>query len=128
MKVLMLEEEDMSVVRGWETRRDIPEVEGWYSQTAFWVPDVLAAWMYSTDSAIALIDNVIANPDTTSKQRKEAMHLVSTAIADHARSLGYKWLRGLTAYETVAANGREAGYRVSQPTYMTMILDLTGNN
>lgn len=117
--------DDLGQIAQWASQRGLmADPDGWLPPTGYWVPGVLAAWMYRTDAQVALIDNVIANPMTEAEERRLAMHAVSEAIADQARREGFRWLRGLTAYGSVAKNGAEAGYLVSEPKYMTMMLVL----
>ncbi len=120
-----IQAEDLAQIDGWSRQRGVMEdPDGWRPQLGYWVPGVLAAWLYRTDSKVALIDGVIANPDTSADQRRLAMRAVSDAIASKARSEGFRWLKGLTRFSTVAENGRDAGYFVSPSLYSTMLLVL----
>jgi hypothetical protein len=125
LKAVEITEQDLPRIRGWWSDHGADVYpEGWDPPTGYWVPGVLAAFLYRTDSKVALIDGVVSNKASTAEQRRQAMFLVGGAIAARAKSEGFKWLRGLTRYPTVAENSRQAGYRVSEPTYMTMLLEL----
>lgn len=101
-----------------------PFPKGWLPPTGYWVPGVLAAFLYRTDSRVAYIECVISNPDTSKEERKSAMLAVGEAIAEHARGDGFLWLFGLTEYPTVADNARLKGYVVSEPKHSTLVLNL----
>lgn len=70
-------------------------------EVGYWVPGILSAWLYRTDSKIAFMEEMASDPDATKEQRHEASLLVQDAIAEHARSVGYRYLLGFTSHQTL---------------------------
>lgn len=122
MDPIRVREEDIAVLDDWCRRRGMsPFPPGWLPPTGFWVPGILAAFVYRTDSALAYIECVISNPDTTPGDRQRALFAVNERIEAEARSWGARYLIGLTSIDSVARAGIARGYHVSAPRYAQMI-------
>lgn len=129
MHVLPVTDADLATLNAWcRDHGKSPFPEGWLPPTGFWVPGVLAAFLFRTDSRVAYIECVISNPNTTKEQRREAMLAVADRIAEQATAEGFLYLLGLTAIESVAEAGRLRGYVISQPKYATMVKRLRKEN
>jgi hypothetical protein len=56
-----------------------------------------AAWVYTTNSSIYILDWWVGNPDADHEKRKEGMELIADASAEFAKECGAKTLLTMTS-------------------------------
>lgn len=125
MEVVRVKDSDIQEISCWRAARGkVPFEDGWLPETGFMVPNILAAFVYKTDSKLAFFEGVIASPDTTHEERQEALGLVGDAIISWARENGFKYLQGSTAIASVARVSASRGFRVTENKYALLILEI----
>lgn len=108
---------------------DYERLAGWFSgwqcapphidtlpATGFIVGDVMAGWIYLTNSRMALIENVVSNPSSTREERESSFPLLIGALLVVARDAGYDHIRSTTTSPMVMDIGVRFGAGVSQKT------------
>src|SRR5258705_9376147 len=70
-------------------------------KVGFVVPGVAMGFLYQTDSAVAHIEGLVANPKVSGEDRLRAIDEVVHAIIGEARKLGFKVLQGTTSLRAV---------------------------
>jgi len=107
---------DLPEVNSWYRARNLPEVPAEaLSLTGFIEPGVAAGWMYSTDSAIALCESYISNPEAAPVLRHHAMDEITAAIIEEAKTHGFKWVIAYSTATDLNARGTEKhGFVVSK--------------
>ena len=116
MHVVRIQPNDIDTLSGWwRARAGHGFPPGWLPETGFWVPGILGAFLYRTDSKVAYIECVISNPDSKKSERYQALAAVGKAIAEEAKEQGFHYLIGLTSLPSVAECGsKEDGYIISE--------------
>lgn len=119
MEVLPLEHEsDFKTVLGWFAGYDIPGVEGWLSDTGFWVPGICAGWLYLTNSKRAYLEDFVTNKAVDRDTRYAAMFRLEAHIARVAKeTYGAAYLAGMTRFPRLRDGLRQAGYHISEPHF-----------
>lgn len=109
----------LEMVEGWCKQHDMPGFpKGWLPTYGACVDGVACAWLYVTDSDLAIIENVITNPDTTHEKRVEAVGLITEEIARVAReNCKCKWLVGASKYESILRGAIEHGFVVTEQVH-----------
>lgn len=81
-EVRKLSGEDLPEVYAWWRAQKWPPVSADHlSENGFIIPGYTAGWIYSTDSAIAWMEFIVANPNTGPEERAQALDaLISTMI------------------------------------------------
>ncbi len=126
-RVVSVRDEDLAEISTWSTKRGLPDWPGreWLSDLGFWVPGAAAAWLVTTNSPRAFIEDTIANPSVPDRERGEALFAVERVIAQEARRLGFRYLLGVTKIQSVRDRVRIAGYHVTEAIYSLHSKDLT---
>lgn len=73
-------------------------------------PGIAVGFLYQTDSAFAVLDTFIANPQTTAEQRSEALAAITSELINKAKMLGFKFLKAETKATTIEALARRHGF------------------
>ncbi len=76
-----------------------------FSDTGFVVEGVAAAWLYTTNSRMAFLENLVANPDVDVETRSKGIDLVVAAVIAEAKRQGFITLSSTT---TIAAVSKRA--------------------
>lgn len=128
MQIKRINDQDLPILNSWCREWGMsPFPEGWLPPTGFWVPGVLAAFLYKTDSKLAYIECVISNPGVGKEERREALFAVNEAIEDEAKASGFQYLMGLSANKSITEAGNMKNYKLSEYKYATMVKKLEGN-
>lgn len=91
--------------------------EGWnrdyeadqFPKTGFIVDGLAAYFLYSTDSSVCFLENLISNKSADQNQRREAVDLVTKAIIKEAQDLGFKVAYATTGIPLVVVRAMMAG-------------------
>ena len=89
-------------------------------KVGFAVPGVAMGFLYQTDSKVALIEALVANPDVPAAERTGAIDEVVLAIIAEARALGFKVLHGQTEFKVIVDRAKRLGF-VHDPTVMSTV-------
>jgi hypothetical protein len=71
----------------------------------------LEAWIYRTDSTVAMIDWVISNPFTLPSERRMSLKKLAGVLVDTAVALGYPDVIFTTTHENIKKIGVDMGFR-----------------
>ena len=93
-----------------------PPVEA-LPQSGFIVPDAAAGFLYRTDSCLAVVEGLIANPQLSGALRSQAIDLVTAALIDEAKRLGFKNLTASTTSSAVVTRAQSFGFSVLPGLY-----------
>jgi hypothetical protein len=120
-------------IRKYEHDRDYEDVKSWFTHlkkrvkgcptkdmlsldgyiTEYYNQKVCAGWLYTTNSNIAMIEFVIANPDVKTDIRKESLKKLLTHLEALAKTKGYEILLIITSNKgysrTLSSYGFERG-------------------
>lgn len=70
----------------------------------------VAAWLYVTNSGIAMIENVIADPKSIPSLRRTSLDKLIGFLVDTAVSLGYTTIIGVTKHPQILKVGKKFGF------------------
>ena len=93
-------------------------------QTGFVVEGVAMGFMYKTDSKMAMIENLSANPTLPRETVTKALDLVVTAIADEGRRLGFEVLVGYTNVRAIVDRALRHGFTTDDEKFQVVTLVL----
>ncbi len=121
-------------VERYEEAKHYADFKRWYQQRAggavgpeflpkvgFVVPGVAMGFLYQTDSKLALIEALVANPEVSAVERGLAIDDVVLAIVTEAKALGFKALNGQTDLPVVVERAKRHGF-VHDPTPYTTVM------
>lgn len=72
-----------------------------------------AGFLYRTDSSLALLEWIIADPSLPAEARGEAVNAVLTTLIEAARSQGYAALFHMTSHKRLISRLQEHGFNVT---------------
>ena len=89
-------------------------------QSGFVVEGVAMGFMYRTDSKMALIENLSANPMIPRQTATRGLDAVVTAIAEEGRALGFEVLIGYTNVEAVIQRALRHGFTTDDEKFQVV--------
>ena len=95
-----------------------------FPKTGVIIHGIAAYFLYSTDSSICWLENLISNPDADGFMKARALDMLVDAILDEAVRLGFKVAYATTDVVSVAKRAKANGAAVV-PAQMLLIKDLT---
>ncbi len=111
MEARRFEQKDYDTVESWFSTRGIfPAQYHALPEIGFIVENIACGFLYKTDSSVALIENLIANPEESRENRDEALDIVVSSILDEAKKLGYRSITGITRLEPVLKRAFKHGF------------------
>ena len=93
-----------------ERGKTIPD-ESLFPRTGFIIDGIAAGFIYFTDSAVAIIDCYISNPNTESKTRSNALNAITDALITCAKFNRCKLIKCDTKIEAVKRRALEFGFK-----------------
>jgi hypothetical protein len=109
------EREDLFAINAWYKARGLPGVTlDTLPIIGQIVPNVAAGFLYLTDSSIALIEGVIANPDVIPEVRDIALDMIDLAITEDARRMGATHLIAVCVSPRLLKRSEHLGYTVGK--------------
>jgi hypothetical protein len=106
------------VERWWRLHGVAPVEPGFLSDEGFIVPGIAAGWLYLTNSKMALIENLTANPEVDEATRSEAIDRVVRRIVDEAQDFGAKVICGFTQIPAVIGRAERLGFQKNKGVYV----------
>lgn len=127
MKVEPVTVDDLPEIALWHARRGMDEgwPREWLSDLGFQVRGVAAGWLITTNTARAMIEDFVSNPDAPKAERRAAIEVVESRIIEEARRLGFRYILGSTNLETMRERAIDLGYHVTPREFSFAYKDLT---
>ncbi len=127
MKVERVPVDDLPEIASWYARRGMDEgwPREWLSDLGFQVRGVAAGWLITTNTARALIEDFITNPDAPKSERGSAIEALEARIVEEARKLGFRHLLGSTNIDAMRERAKGLGYHVTPRGFSFAYKDLT---
>jgi hypothetical protein len=101
----------------------MPQIDEWYaargrkppksstlSPLGFMADNRVAGWLYLTDSNVALIEGIIADPNTVPSLRRTSLRKLCGFLVDTALMLGYTNIIGMTEHPAIEEICKELGF------------------
>ncbi len=89
-------------------------------QSGFVIDDVAMGFMYRTDSKLAWIENLAANPTLPRETRTLGLDAVVAAIVDEGRALGFEVLIGYTNVGAVIERAVRHGFTTDEEKFQVV--------
>ncbi len=115
--------EDFTQIKEWGEKWDAEYNEDQFPSVGFIVDGVAAYFLYSTDSSVCWLENMVSNRGIDEKTRDQALGLLIDAILKEAKTLGYHVAYAATIYVTIAKRAKLANATI-QPGFL-ITKDLT---
>lgn len=116
---------DLIQLRHWMTDWQMTHLpEWWYPENNYIIDDVVFASYYKTDSKLAYIENIVANPHCPHEVRFKGVELISKHIFKQAKQDGFNLVCGWTNNKSIKENCNQHGMIVSKPNYSVLIYNL----
>lgn len=116
-----IEEHDYEMLCQWWIDHDeVPPIACLYPETGFIVENVAAAFLYKTDSCMALIEMIIYNPRSPKEIRQKALDDVIEAVILEAKGQDFEVLAGFTDLPVVVERSKKFNFNNEEKQY-TMI-------
>ncbi len=127
MKVEPVTAADLPELARWHARRGMDEgwPREWLSDLGFQVRGLAAGWLITTNTARAMIEDFVSNPDAPKSERRAAVEAVEARIIEEARSRGFRYILGSTNLETMRERALRLGYHVTPRDFSFVFKDLT---
>ena len=86
---------DLDEMNRWYTLRQEPSVRvEMLPRLGFIAPGVAAGFLYQTDSALALVEGLVSNPEALLCRRVKALSMILAALTEAAKDFGFKLVVG----------------------------------
>lgn len=109
----MVKESDLVNINSWWTKRGNDDMDlDLLPSLGFIVEDKAAVFVYTTNSKLCFLENLINNPDN--KDDNAINEVVQYAI-EHIKSLGIKQIISYTSIPSVARKALDKGFILKQP-------------
>lgn len=90
MKIELVNQENYNILKQWWEGYSWPVIPfEMLPKIGFIVDNVVAGFIYSTDSKICLIEWIIGNPDSDKNERKKALNNLLNVLCNTAKEMGY---------------------------------------
>ena len=123
MIVRPFEPKDFEQIKAWASHRGDSYNEDQFPKTGFIVDGFAAYFLYSTDSSVCWLENLISNSKTDPFIRDIALDLVIKAAFQKAEALGFKVAYAATDLFSAARRAKHHGAEVkSNYLLLTKIL------
>lgn len=106
------------------TKHDYPMIASWFKERGKPVPsqDLLsdlgfiadervAGWIYITNSSLAMIENVISNPNTVPSLRRESTKRLCSTLVESAMVLGFNNIFAISNHPAIEKICKDMGFR-----------------
>jgi len=111
MEVRVFREEDLKQVNSWLNLRGIgPIAYSILSGTGFIVNEVACGFLYTTDSALSILDFYITNPLADRGERKDALDEITGLLLKAAKLRGAKVVMAGSSEKTIIDRCQRFGF------------------
>lgn len=124
MTVRPIEESDFKQIKEWGAMWGATYDEDQFPNHGFIIEGVAAFFLYSTDSTVCWLENMITKRGVAPKIRDHAVQLLISAGFAKAKELGFEVAYAATNILSAAKRARENGAHVT-PNYFLITKDLS---
>lgn len=112
------------IANWYKTRNMVPPKHKLFPTTGYIVNDVVAGFFYRTDSCVALIDGIIANPAASKTARRKSLECLYSVLIGKAYDSGYDHLLGITQHKGTDLMAKKKGATLTP--YHVWALEMKG--
>lgn len=118
------------------TPADYPLIETWYaargakmpkngilSDLGYIVDDRCVGWLYLTNSNMAMIENIVADPNTVPSLRRLSVKKLVGFLIDLATTMGYTNIFGITQHTSIMKLSKEFGFKELKNFKIVLLTD-----
>lgn len=127
MEARPYEPKDFEQVQKWAAQYGSEIREHQYPKTGFIIDGFGAYFLYSTDSSCCWLENLIANKEAEPGLKGLAIEILTAAILNKAKELGFKVAYATTDNMSVVARARQHGATIT-PLQILLTKDLEGHH
>lgn len=107
---------DYEVIANWLNLHNKPNMSrDYFSSNGYMInvngEDIIAGFLYSTDSNVCFIENFISKPGTEKMLRRMAIDKLFKVILEEAKDKGFKLILTCAELHSLMANLKEVGFR-----------------
>lgn len=129
MKARRYQPVDFVQIAHWAEGWNTTYTEAQFPKVGFIVDGYAAYFLYSTDSSVCFLENLISNRHADHLKRKKAIELVCDAVLKEAAGLGFKVAYATTSIPEVIVRAINLGATVeSKQTLLTKTLTSPSEN
>ncbi len=111
MEIRRYVDSDYTTVSGWYRERNmIPVPKDMLPPTGIFIPGIACAHICFTDSNVAFFEGFISNPETSHRERKEALDMTIDYFMRLAKDRGCKGAFVLCQHPTISKGCKEARF------------------
>ena len=112
MQVEAIGQEGLAAALAWASEQgfDLAGGASLLPDSGFWVPGVAAGWVYLTNSKLALLEPIVANPGCDKIERSKALDLLVHALLAFARDNGAVTMMALSQHPAIEARALRLGF------------------
>lgn len=111
MAIRRYEDDDYEMVKEWyEARGKRPPSPDTMSDMGYIADERVAGWLYTTNSNVAMIEGIIADPHTIPSHRHQSLRLLLGFMIDTALLLGYPHIFGITSHPSMVKTCKQLGF------------------
>jgi hypothetical protein len=99
------------IMSWWQQRGKRIDYKGTVSDLGFIADGRVAGWLYLTNSRVAMIEGIIADPCSVPSLRKASVRKLTGFLIDTALSLGYTRIFGISKHPGMARVSKEFGFK-----------------
>lgn len=90
------------------------------SDMGFIIDGRIAGWLYVTNSSMAMIEGVIADPSTVPSLRRQSLRKLCGFLIDTALMLGFTEVFGISRHPSMAKISKELGFKQAKFSVFTL--------
>jgi hypothetical protein len=110
MIVRNYEPSDFETVKGWaQAGYDTEYTAEQFPKTGFIVPDIAALFLYSTDSTVCFLENMISNREADKEEKSKALDLLISKAFSAAKEKGFSVAYATTGNLSVIVRAMKHG-------------------
>jgi hypothetical protein len=83
--------------------------------------NICAGWLYRTDSTVAWLEFIVANPGASGKMRYKALDLLIETLLGHAKNMGFEAVFSSLKHRGLMKKFEKAGFLPSDSGMTNMI-------
>jgi len=104
---------DMKTIALWYRKRNevVPDPRA-LSNTGFIADERVAAWVYFTNSNIAMIEGVISDPESVKSLRRQSLNKLMGFCIDFCLAAGYTQIIGISKHPSIKYLAKSYGFKV----------------